>query len=318
VIVYHDAKRQKHTYFRTVNAEPSSLSQYSAPQYTAAEEELLLDLFGEPGSELAAAPSSVLAQPFAQWLSGSKPFLAFAQAYRSKIRKKLRMCRDVEEARNLECELRTAYVLLQAPRFAVAYEPQTKGRGRSADLAVTFRTHTIFHIEVTRLRASQHESSHDTRGVPPMPAEGSAAGEELGELAVSSARYASRRLADLVCDKAGQLAPDTPNLLWVWNESQAVQTLDLGQTMQALKRGVEGRDPALYARYGFTKPADFLHQYLRLSALVIQTLRAPVDDLASAAPTPSALTPPVLWWANPDARHPLPSAIVTALRGVMT
>lgn len=304
-----------------MNVEPFPFS-----SYPAVVEELLRDLFGADATEQTGMPTGELLQPFAQWVTLSKPFLAFAQTYRSKIRKKLRMCRDVEEARNLDCELRTAYLLLQAPRFVVAYEPYTKGRGRSADLAVTFRTHTTFHVEVTRLRASPSEPPHHAHAIQttlpasipqePPPQEDSA-GEEL-DLATWTHRYASRRLADLVCDKVEQLATDTPNLLWVWNESPAVQALDLAQALQALKRGVEQRDPALNARYGFTKPADFLHQYQRLSALVIQSFRTLADDPASAPPTSAAPTPtqPVLWWANPDARHPLPSAIVTQLRGV--
>ena len=83
-------------------------------------DQLLLDLFdGQPNP---------LSAPFSHWVATSLPFTAFAQRYQSKIRKKIRMSRDPEETTNLYCELRTAYLLLQEPKFAVAYEPYTKER----------------------------------------------------------------------------------------------------------------------------------------------------------------------------------------------
>src|SRR5687767_12736811 len=99
---------------------------------TAPAQQLLLELFdGQPHP---------LATPFQQWLATSKSFLDFVQNYQSKIRKKVKLCRDLDETYNLYCELRTAYLLLQDAKLAVAYEPYGLREGRSADYAVTFRT----------------------------------------------------------------------------------------------------------------------------------------------------------------------------------
>lgn len=248
-------------------------------------DQLLLDLFdGQPNP---------LSAPFSHWVTTSKAFLAFAQTYQRKISKKIRMSRDLEETTNLYCELRTAYVLLQESKFAVAYEPYTKEQGRSADLAVTFRTHTTLHVEVTRLRTSRHEQQ--------LFQQESAAGSGAEEPNAFLLRYESRRLADVVCDKFGQLSPDTPNVLWVWSESRMAPALDVGQVMLGLKRSVEQRDAGLYARYGFAKPADFIRYYQRVSAILVHPLheRAPAGS--------------PLWWQNNDARRPLPPKVAVLL-----
>lgn len=234
-------------------------------------------------------PSNALRVPFTHWVGTSKPFLAFAQNYTSKIRKKVRMCRDVEELYNLYVELRTAYLLLREPKFVVAYEPHAMALGRSADYAVTFRTNAVFHVEVTRLRLSQPEQMLD-KEVPALEATG---------------EYEARRLVDVVCDKVNQLAPDTPNILWIWSESQVIPTLELGQILLELKRRVDQRDPDLFARYGYTKPGDFTRYYQRLSAIILFGLRPTVD------PSVTSL------WLNKDARYPLPLRVETILRALI-
>lgn len=232
-------------------------------------------------------PSNALRIPFAYWLATSKPFLAFAQNYTSKIRKKVRICRDIEELYNLYTELRTAYILLQEPKFALAYEPYGMATGRSADYAVNFRTNALFHVEVTRLRLSQSAQLSDS------------AQEE------AIRNYEARRLVDVLCDKIRQLSPETPNILWVWSESQLLPTLDLGQILLGLKRNIEQRDADLFARYGFTKPADFTRLYQRLSAVVLFSLRDAVDAKA------------MVLWLNKEARYALPSKVETRLRTLM-
>jgi hypothetical protein len=234
-----------------------------------------------------------LAQPFEHWLATSKPFAAFAQSYQSKIRKKVRTARGAEEMYNLYCELRTAYLLLQEPKLAVAYEPYTKQSGRSPDFAVTYRTHTTFHVEVTRLRLS--------------PQEPSGAGERdharaSPEASTTSIRHdAGRRLADAVCAKLGQLVPSTPNVLWLWVQSRVLHELDVEQVMPALKRRAEQGDASLLARYGFRNPAEFIRHYQRLSIVLVQSLHAQAADKDP------------LMWNNNDARYPLPAQVKNIL-----
>jgi hypothetical protein len=257
---------------------------------TAAAQQLLDDLFdGQPNA---------LSAPFERWVATSKPFTTFAQAHQRKIRKKIRMSRDVDETYNLYCELRTAYLLLQEPRFAVAYEPYGKEQGRSADFAVTVSTRATFHVEVTRLRTSQQEQQLYQ---PEDTITESGLEEQTGFIR----RYESRRLADVVCEKFGQLSPATPNVLWVWSESRVMPELDVGQVMLDLKRSAEQRDADLFSRYGFGKPADFIRYYQRLSAIVVQS---PHEQEPNRSP---------LLWQNNDTRHPFPSKIANPLRSLI-
>lgn len=271
----------------TTGKQPPSAVSHTLPHALPVAGQQLFD-------ELFDGQPNALAKPVAFWLATSKPFLAFLQTYLSKVRKKVRMSRDVEETYNLYCELRTAYLLLQEPKFAVAYEPYGLREGRSADFAVTFRTNTVFHVEVTRLRASHQEQQLTQQKEA-----------SLEEQTNFIRRYESRRLTDVVCEKFGQLSSDTPNVLWVWGKSRVVGELDVGEVMLDLKRRVEQRDAYLFSRYGFGKPADFIRYYQRLSAIVVQ---CPYEQGANRSP---------FLWQNNDARHPLPAKVATLLRSLI-
>jgi hypothetical protein len=252
--------------------------------------QLLLDLFDDQ--------PTALYKPFEEWVATSKAFAAFAQKYQRKIRKKIRMSRDVDETYNLYCELHTAYILLQEPKLAVAYEPYGQEHGRSADFSVTFRTNMTFHVEVTRLRTSQQEQQLYQQ-------EGATSEFGMEEQLGFIRRYESRRLADVACDKFEQLSPNSSNLLWVWGESRVIHEIDVGQVMLDLKRRAEQRDAALFASYGFGKPADFIRHYQRLSAIVVQSLH---EQEPNNSP---------LWWQNNDTRHPLPLKVTTLVRSLI-
>ncbi|HXF60365.1 MAG TPA: hypothetical protein VNK95_02035 [Caldilineaceae bacterium] len=257
-----------------------------------------------------------LARPVEHWITTSKPFARFVQTYQSKIRKKARTAQEAEQSHNLYCELRTAYLLLQEPAFAVEYEPHAKQHGRSPDFAVTYRTHTRFYVEVTRLRLPQQEQPLDQRQAgedDDGPTHGQAnrnlednnpAEHHPQESAAMMQRYRSRRLADVVCDKIGQLAPGAANVLWMWVQSQGTQEIELEPLMLGLKRRAEQRDAALLARYGFRHPADFIHHYQRLSLVLVQPLQAPDER--------------PLVWSNNDARHPLPAKVRNLLDSLIT
>lgn len=238
-----------------------------------------------------------LSGPFEQWLTDSKPFTSFTQTYLQKIRKKIRTAKDPEEITDLDCELSTAYLLLQEPKFAVEYEPYTKQSGRSADFAVTYRTHTPFHVEVTRLRISQQEQFAEQE---------SGASVGLEEHTAFLRGYESRRLADVACDKLGQLSPSTPNVLWMWVQSEVMQETDIEQALSALKQRAEQRDANLLARYGFRNPADFMRHYQRLSVVLVQRLQT---QAAEKAP---------LLWVNSVAKYPLPAALQDRLHALVT
>lgn len=205
------------------------------PPLNQASSQVMLDIFdGQVDGQFDAPfegeePRAALAPRFAQWLATSKPFVAFAQQNQLKIRKKIRTLHNDAEREDLACELHTAYLLLQEPKFTLEYEPLVyepggKTRARSADFAVTFRTHTRFHVEVTRLRV-------------PLRAAASGEGDRAAE---SVSHQEGQRLAYVVGEKLGQLSAVTPNVLWIWGTtgegSRLAVDFAMDEVLAALKR----------------------------------------------------------------------------------
>src|SRR5512142_2221918 len=118
----------------------------------------------------------LLAAPMGTWLASSRRFAAFVDAFRTKIRKKLRSTQEKESLLDLRLELETAYLLLQERSLSLIYEPLPTGQVRGPDFAVSFTTSMTFMVEVTRLRRLPNEAG-------------------------GSALLAAERLADSACVK---------------------------------------------------------------------------------------------------------------------
>lgn len=177
------------------------------------------------------------------WGQTSRPWLAFAEAHAAKIRKKARLASSEGELHDLIAELAVAALLVRDRRFSVVYEPHRASGGRGPDLGVTFRTHTPFHVEVTRLRPS---------------------GGEEGRTAL--------RLARVVGDKIGQLPPGAANLLAVALPPDMAADDPLPAALRLLSRstGPEG-DPASPG----VRPEDaraYARGHGRLSAVALCSL----------------------------------------------
>jgi len=204
--------------------------------------------------------SHPLRSQMAAWLAASPRFATFVEEYKNKIRKKIRVLNGEEMALDLLAELETAYLLLADRRFELFYEPYVGEKKRGPDFTASWRTNLTFNLEVTRLR--------------------SGSGEVEG------------RLADVVCEKLGQMQPAMINLLAVVGSDQ-VPAPDLATAMQHLKLLAEKRDPILYARQGYQTPADFFKGYERLSGILWRHgAESPVD-----------------YWHNPQARRLLPKKV---------
>src|SRR5215210_362300 len=93
-----------------------------------------------------------LAVQFAHWVNSSPRFRQFAETYRDKIRRKVRGITEAEGYADLQAELATAYFLVLERRFMVEYEKYGVGKQRGPDFSITYKTHTRFDVEVTRVR----------------------------------------------------------------------------------------------------------------------------------------------------------------------
>jgi hypothetical protein len=249
-------------------------------------DELLTYLFDDPAHFLAAS--------LAAWMTASPRFTAFVATYRDKIRKKIRGMRDAEGLRDLLLELETAYLLLQERRFAVAYEPYGKGKARSPDFSVTFRTRVTFNVEVTRMRVSNRSQR--------LNAEAISADHNAAEQPLFDMEHESSRLADIVCGKLGQMLPNMINLLVIIADSSAACDLDVGEAMRRLKTRAESNDTSLFTRNGFYDTSDFFKHYQRLSGVL---MRSAVDHEAAGCP---------VLWANNQAKRPLPRDVRVLLQ----
>jgi len=224
-----------------------------------------------------------LSQPMADWFSSSRPFVTFANTFRDKIRKKIRVTQDLESILDLRLELETAYLLLQEKSLSVVYEPLQAERSRSPDFAVSYTTSLTFMVEVTRLHVEQKAM--------------------VEEPTRESGSFVDERLADAICSKLGQFQAQYSNVLLVGVEDFHLSESDLRATMLHLQHRAEQGDAAFLRKYRFRNRGDFFQQYLRLSEVLVR-----VQDLHGTDSHRSLLT-----WVNPQAKNPLPSKVQTVL-----
>jgi hypothetical protein len=244
---------------------------------------LITEIFGS-GALNGASLDSVaypLALEMADWMGTSKRFREFAETYRDKIRKKVRTIHDPEGLRDLQCELAIAYCLLQEPRFSVQYELRSASQQRAPDFTILFKAHLPFYLEVTRL----HTKPRDTSSAP--------SGEDA-------------RLANTLCEKLGQMQQGAINVLAVMAEDQTYEEADVVATTRSLLMRAANKDEAYFARHGFGDSRDFLHQYQRLSGMLL------------IAGWQRGAEPHTLVWENNQARHPIPSALLAILRRMIS
>lgn len=219
----------------------------------------------------------LLAEPVDAWLESSRRFTSFASAFRDKIRKKLRVTRDEKTLFDLRLEMETAYLLLREKTLSLTYEPEQSKSIRSPDFAVTYTTSFTFMVEVTRLRAA------------PKPGSLSPLISPNGE-----------RLADAICSKLGQLLPQRSNVLIIGMDEARVMYHDLQASMLRIQQRAEQSDSAFWARYGFQDRSDFFRHYQRLTEVIVRGSQWQADE-------------PLVSWINPQAKHPLPGKVRTAL-----
>lgn len=200
----------------------------------AALDDLLADIFG--------ATSPALAAEFAAWARESRRFRTFAASYRSKIRTKLKNVRDDGGLSDVRAELETAARLLRDDRFTLEYEKYAASRQRGPDFTVTFKTHTLFNVEVRRVRRLELDDGDD------------------------EAR--ATKLMAVLCSKVGQMPPGIVNLLWLIGEEELSEADMISATVR-LRQLAEHKVEDFFTRRGFLNAAAFLKQYRQLSGIIL-------------------------------------------------
>ena len=194
------------------------------------------------------------------WMDTSTRFTAFVDTYRDKIRKKIRVAREPENALDLRSELEVAFCLLNDRRFSLAYEPYASEKRRGPDFAVTYRANLVFNIEVARIRAETFPALNAVElGISP---------EQLRE---EDLHRKEERVLRVLLDKLGQMQSGMANLLVIHTQAVVAQSIDLERLMHAVKVRVEGKDPSFYTTSRYTSPAAFYKDFLLLCGILLWT-----------------------------------------------
>ena len=192
---------------------------------------------------------------FRAWLESSRRFRAFAEEHHNKIRKKVRLTSDQDTRLDLQCELETAFHLLNEKKFTLEYEKYGHGGQRSPDLTATYRTHTLLHVEVTRPRIT-------------------------GDVA--------NKLMESLCDKVGQMIANDLNLLVIY--APGTQHDDLVEAATTLRGLAERKEEEFFVRRRFKDAREFIRQYQNLSAVALKASATCVwDNPLAKKPLPNDL-----------------------------
>lgn len=218
---------------------------------------------------------------FATRMRNNPRFAMFVATHQDKIRKKLRSQRDEPGQCDVAFELIVAHRLLADRSCALAYEAYAAEKTRGPDFTATYKGHLAINVEARRLR---------------------------GETTAA-------RLGDALIAKLRQLPPGMPNVVVLGAEGARSSLPEPGAVAAGLRLRAEAHDATLFARHGFADAPAFFRAFLRLSAVA---LLAPWDEGAANADTAAVslaeLAPGATLWLNPQAKHPLPPPVRSALR----
>jgi len=179
-------------------------------------------------------PTDPSSAELAGWLAASPRFRRFAEANRSKIRKKLRNAADADAALDVRAELQVARLILADSRFEVAFEAYGS-RVVGPDFTVTDRAGRAFNLEVTRVR----------RAVDP------------------------GAVAAIILGKLRQLPPSTPNGLVLAVDGEHAGAVDVDAAIRGLRARADARDEPFFTARGMDGMSAFWDRFLRLGAVFV-------------------------------------------------
>jgi hypothetical protein len=183
-------------------------------------------------------------------------------------------------------------------KLRTAHEPETLG-------GLALELETAYLLLRERSLSLQYEPQHDEHARSPDFAVSFTTScvfmVEVTRMATNQpARPPVNRFSDTLCSKLGQLLPQRSNVLIVGLDGPPPAPPDLHEAMIEVQLRAEGSDSTLVQRHGFRDRAEFFRQYRRLSALLVRA-------------TPLKPEAPAVVWVNPQALHPLPARLHTAL-----
>ena len=107
-------------------------------------------------------------------------------------------------------------------------------------------------------------------------------------------------LAEAIAGKLSQLLPQRSNILLIAIEATHLTPSDIRNAMLNLQQRAERNDSAFLQGHGFRDRTDFFRHYQRLSEVLVRGLHVEAAKSMVA-------------WINPQAKHPLPTKVRTAV-----
>lgn len=157
---------------------------------------------------VCAAPEHPLAAPLRAWCAASRPFLVFAQANTTKLRRKVRGAVGADAGAALWAELAVAAWLLRSGGGTLTYEPLRAGGGRGPDFALTLPNGGVVYVEVAHLRGGGQQPAY--------------------------------KLARVLADKIGQLPPGAAGVLAAALPTDAPADTVAPDALRLLARAAQG------------------------------------------------------------------------------
>src|SRR5205823_4058949 len=122
---------------------------------------------------------------------------------------------------------------------------------------------------------------------------------EVTRLRATTGDAGDARLANLITGKLRQLPGDLPNALVITTRGLQLSEQSLVAAVRLLKLHSDGKDELFFTRRGFRNARDFYAHYLHLSGIFV------LDE--------AAVPPGTFFFANREARQPLPKETITGL-----
>jgi hypothetical protein len=184
----------------------------------------------------------------------SDNFCSFIRKYQSTIGKDLRNQKDIEDCRDVLCELEFA---ARTARFFVSLQYQARTpTGKKIDFLAEFEHVGNVGIEVKRIREIPKPTTFN---------------EEDQVHEINYSQKESFKFTENIMAALHQLMPNIPNVIYVKIDSTVHEFYDAGVALKAIVERVRDKDIDFLRKYRFDSPAQFMDHYQRMNVLVVRS-----------------------------------------------
>ncbi|MCY2976978.1 MAG: hypothetical protein NTW52_20175 [Planctomycetota bacterium] len=221
----------------------------------------------------------------------SDNFCSFIRQYQSIIGKDLRNQRDIEDCKDILCELEFA---ARTAKFFVSLQYQVPTpAGKKIDFLAEFEHVGDVGVEVKRIREIPEPTTYNEE-------------DQIHEINYSQKE--SFKFTDNIMAAMQQLMPDLPNVIYVKIDSTVHEFYDAGLALNTMIKRVRGKDVDFLRKYKFESTEQFMEHYRRMNLFVVRSKWGPSISSAGINFNSNRI------WKNEDAAIALPESVVEIFR----